>query len=227
MGDTTDFMIGNEVSCTDGTCGELKRVVVDPIAHKLTHLVVEPKHKREGGRLVPVDLVTSTENGIHLSCTTTQFEALEDAEETEFLPGQGEDWGYGRDQSLAWPYYPLGMGSVGLGGIEGMGSNWGLGQVGIGPQAITYDRVPVGEVEVRRGEHVHASDGAIGKVKGLVVDPGDGHVTHVLLDEGHLWGQKRVAIPIGAVKDHDDGVRLNLTKDQVRDLPTVEVGEHD
>ncbi len=49
--------------------------------------------------------------------------------------------------------------------------------------------------------------------------------THVLLDEGHLWGQKRVAIPIGAVKDVEDGVRLNLTKDEVRDLPAVEVDE--
>jgi hypothetical protein len=48
-------------------------------------------------------------------------------------------------------------------------------------------------------------------------------VTHVLLDEGHLWGKKRVAIPISAVKDVKGGVRLNLTKDQVRDLPAVEL----
>lgn len=34
------------------------------------------------------------------------------------------------------------------------------------------------------------------------------------------------AIPIGAVTGLDDGVRLNLTKDAVRDLPAVEL-EHD
>jgi hypothetical protein len=94
------------------------------------------------------------------------------------------------------------------------------------PVVVTNDRVPLGEVEVRRGEHVFATDGAIGRVRGLVIHPGDHCVTHVLLDEGHLWGQKRVAIPIGAVKDADDGVRLNLTKDEVRDLPPVEVDEH-
>jgi hypothetical protein len=33
------------------------------------------------------------------------------------------------------------------------------------------DCVPVGEVEVRRGEHVHATDGDIGLVEGLVIDP--------------------------------------------------------
>jgi hypothetical protein len=46
-------------------------------------------------------------------------------------------------------------------------------------------------------------------------------VTHILLDEGHLWGKRQVAIPIGAVADFSDGVRLSLTKDEVRDLPLV------
>jgi hypothetical protein len=36
-----------------------------------------------------------------------------------------------------------------------------------------------------------------------------------------------VAIPISAVKDVEDGVRLNLTKDDVRDLPPVQVDEHE
>jgi hypothetical protein len=44
-------------------------------------------------------------------------------------------------------------------------------------------------------------------------------VTHILLDEGHLWGKRRVAIPIGAVAGFSDGVRLSLTRDEVRDLP--------
>jgi len=50
-------------------------------------------------------------------------------------------------------------------------------------------------------------------------------VTHVLLDDGHLWGKKRVAIPISAVKQVDEGLRLNLAKDQVRDLPAVDLDD--
>ena len=46
-------------------------------------------------------------------------------------------------------------------------------------------------------------------------------MTHVLLDEGHLWGKRRVAIPISAVADFSDGVRLSLAQDAVRDLPTA------
>ncbi len=226
MNETRDFTIGSEVVCSDGVCGDLKRVVVDPVARTLTHLVVEPRHRRRTGHLVPIDLVDSTANEIRLRCTTSEFEALEDAEETHFLPGASGRWGYEQGEMLSWPYYGLGMGGgMGMGGI-GMDGGMVMG-VDPGPQAITSDRVPAGEVEVRRGEHVHASDGTIGRVQGLVIDPGDHHVTHVLLDEGHLWGEKRVAIPISAVRGVDDGVRLSLTKDEVRDLPPVDLDHHD
>ena len=66
---------------------------------------------------------------------------------------------------------------------------------------------------------VHASDGEIGKVEGLVVDPAHGHVTHVLLQEGHLWGRKQVAIPIGAVERLGEGIAVNLTKTRDRGSP--------
>ncbi len=216
MSETTEFIIGSEVSCSDGACGELRRVIVDPIARTLTHLVVEPRHRRGTGHLVPIALAASTAKEIRLRCTTAEFEALTDAEETQFLPGASGQWGYGQQQMLSWPYYGLGMRALGAGAGMGMAA---------GPEAITYDRVPVGEVQVRRGEHVHATDGAIGRVQGLVIDPSDHHVTHVLLDQGHLWGHKRVAIPISAVAGVDDGVRLHLTKDEVRDLPPVDL-EH-
>jgi hypothetical protein len=45
----------------------------------------------------------------------------------------------------------------------------------------------------------------------------------VLLQEGHLFGRKEVAIPITAVVAIDDGIRLNLTKEDVQNLPPVEV----
>jgi sporulation protein YlmC with PRC-barrel domain len=181
----------------------LTRVVVDPVARVLTHLVVDPRHRRGTGRLVPVELVESTAGEIALACTLAEFKALEAAEETQFLPGATGEWSYGQGEMFSSPYFGLGR------GIR---------------VASTYDRVPVGEVEVRRGEQVHATDGEIGHVRGLVIDASDNHVTHVLLDEGHLWGQKRVAIPIGAVKEvADDGVWMTLTKDQIRDLPPVDV----
>jgi sporulation protein YlmC with PRC-barrel domain len=227
MSGATQFIIGSEVACSDGACGDLRRVVIDPVARAITHLVVEPRHPPRQSRLVPIDRVASTGDEIRLLCTKAQFGVLEAAEETEFLPGASGDWGYEQDQMLSLPYFRLGSMGIGMGGMGGVGmgaTGIPLTDVGtIRPRVITTDHVPAGEVEVRRGEHVHATDGAIGRVRGLVIDPNDHHVTHVLLDEGHLWGQKRVAIPIGAVRRVDDGVRLKLTKNEVRDLPPVDV----
>jgi sporulation protein YlmC with PRC-barrel domain len=211
MSAAAEFTIGSDVACTDGICGELKRVVVDPVARTLTHLVVEPKHQQGAGRLVPIDLAESTSAEIRLRCTLAEFEALEAAEETRFLPGASGEWGYAQGQILSWPYYGLGAGGMGLGYMDA------------GPQPIIEDRVPVGEVELRRGERIHASDGTIGRIHGLVIDRGDHRVTHILLDEGHLLNKKRVAVPIGAVQGVEDGVRLNLTRDEVRDLPPVDL----
>jgi len=199
----TVFTIGADASCTDGVCGEVIRVVVDPIAREVTHLVVEPKHRSGLGRLVPLDLVDVSAGEVRLRCTRQVFEDLDAAEETQFLPGTLGYLGYGPDQMLFWPYYGVGSGNVS------------------GP--VTFDTVPVGEVAIRRGEQVHATDGDIGRVQGLVIDSSNRRVTHVLLQEGHLWGRKEVAIPIGAVAAVDEGIRLTITKQEVEDLPPVDI----
>jgi uncharacterized protein YrrD len=77
---------------------------------------------------------------------------------------------------------------------------------------------------VVRHESVHAVDGEIGRVEGFVVDPADNRVTHVLLQEGHLWGRKEVAIPVSAVASVDSGIRLNISKKQVEGLPPLSSG---
>ena len=211
MPETTPFTIGADVSCSDGACGKVSRLVVDPVARAVTHLVVEPGHWHGPGRLVPLGLADATAGEIRLRCTLADFEKLDPAEETQFLPGTPGYLGYDPEQVLSMPYYGMGM---------GMGMSGGGNYV---PQTVTYDTVPLDEVEVRRGEHVHATDGHIGKVQGLVIDPDSHRVTHVLLQEGHLWGRKEVAIPIGAVTGVDDGIRLNITKQQVQDLPPVDI----
>jgi sporulation protein YlmC with PRC-barrel domain len=212
MTETTPFTIGADARCSDGVCGEVSRVVVDPIAPAVTHLVVEPKGRQGLGRLVPVDLVEATAGEIRLRCTVAEFEKLDSAEETQFVPGTRGYAAYGPEQVLTWPYSSLG----------GAASVRGDAVAGVS-QTITFDTIPMGEVAVRRGEPVHATDGDIGRVQGLVIDPRNHHVTHVLLQEGHLWGRKEVAIPISAVVGVDDGIRLNITKHQVQDLPPVDI----
>ena len=74
-----------------------------------------------------------------------------------------------------------------------------------------------------RDKRVYATDGEIGRVEGLVIDPGNHHVSHVLLQAGHLFGRREVAIPIGAVTGVMDSVQLNITKQQAENLPPVNI----
>jgi sporulation protein YlmC with PRC-barrel domain len=201
------FTIGVSARCSDGECGEVSRVVIDPVARKLTHIVVEPKHRQGLGRLVPLDLVDSSKGELTLRCTVDEFQRLELAEETDFLPGTIDYQGYDSERVWSLPYLALGPGSTTL--------------------PVTYDKLPLGEVAVRRGVPVHATDGEIGKVQGLVIDAGDHHVTHVLLQEGHLWGREEVAIPISAVVDFGPEIRLSITKQEVEDLPSVDLDHSD
>ncbi|HYB27527.1 MAG TPA: PRC-barrel domain-containing protein [Solirubrobacteraceae bacterium] len=214
MSRTAEFDIGCEVACSDGVCGVLSRVVVDPVAQAVTHLVVEPRHRRAGGHLVPIKYVVATGKRIELTCTLAQFAQFEDAQETDYLPASGDVIGYGSKDVLTLPLWSLHRGGYGPASMPLMRSS---------PGVERRDWVPLGEVDVRRGEAVHAADGEIGRVEGLVIEPDDHHVTHILLEEGHLWGQKRVAIPISAVTRVGDTIRLTLKKDEVRDLPPVDV----
>ena len=210
MAEEEGFRIGAEASCSDGLGGKVSRLVMDPVALTVTHLVIEPKHRAEPGRLVPVHLVDTTADHLRLRCSIAEFDKLELAEETELAEGLDYAGGYGQAEAVQ------SFGGMGSMGGSGMGIGMGLGH---SAPVVVHDVVPLGETDVQRGESVHALDGEIGKVQGFLVDPGDNHITHVLLQEGHLWGRKEVSIPISAVIGADAGIRLNITKKQVEDLP--------
>ena len=200
MAGTTALTVGADVSCSDGVCGKVSRLVVDPRARAVTHLVVNDLRLK--GRLVPVSLVDvdAATGQIRLSCAAAEFEKLQPADVTVSLLDNDADPENGNDQLLLYS----------------------VGRRLLDPPTATYSTLPSGEVAVCGGEHVHAADGDIGQIQGLVIDPGSHHVTHVLLQEGHVFGRKVVAVPIGAVTGvTQDGIQLNITKQQVKDLPSA------
>jgi sporulation protein YlmC with PRC-barrel domain len=203
----TQFTLGGKALCSDGPCGEVRRIIINPAGGTVTHLVVTPKQRHQPGRLVPVDLVDTEVSEIRLRCTIAEFGQLDPAEVTELVEGEGDG------PASAPPPKPATMTSVG-----GMSSNYRMPKPA---QTIVQEVVPAGETQVRHGERVHAADGEIGRVQGFLVDPDDHQVTHVLLQEGHLWGRKEVAIPMRAVAGIDDGIQLHITKQQVENLPAV------
>ena len=213
----TLLKIGAVAVGTDGYRGEVRAAVIDPVAATVTHVAVEPEGRSGLARLVPLNLaeaeadtddndVRAAPGKLRLRCTEAEFMALDPAEETlaEFAVGQ------------TVPVQLIPPGWRGTGEPEAQG-----GDILRIPERETVDVSPTGEVEEHGGDHVHATDGDIGRLRGFRLDPASGRVTHVLLGEGHLWGRKEVAIPFDKVAGFDQGIKLSLTKKQVQDLPAA------
>jgi hypothetical protein len=136
MAGTTLLTIGADVGCTDGVGGKVSRLVIDPRARTVTHLVVNDRQFQ--GRLVPVSLVDVATGQIRLRWTIAEFGKLGHAEVTVPLQDNDADPDSSYDQSQ-WR-------SV-------------ASRLLADPPSVSYDTLPAGEVGVRGGEHVHATDG--------------------------------------------------------------------
>lgn len=207
--------IGSRVDCADETLGKLVDVVIDPTSKRVTHLVVEADHDPQLARLVPVELAERGDTSsatVRLSATAETVAQLPPVREVSYLrldgfPVDDPEWDVGIEEVLALPYCP---------------------EYDLEPMPVdyvaTYDRIPKHEVEIRRASAVGSADGhQLGHVDGFLVD-GDALITHVVLEQGHPWERREVAIPIGAVAlVENDAVTLSLRKDEVAELPPVEI----
>lgn len=217
--------LGSPVHCTDGEYGELADIVVDPIKKRVTHVVVQPQHRHDLARLIPIERAQSMgddEGAIRLDFTIDEVNHLEPLQRSAYLrvgetPVEDPDHQVGIENMLALPYYESLTPGGGLGTtMPAMAYDDHMTEI--------YDRVPKDTIEIRRSSAVISSDDhSLGHVDGFVVDSEDG-ITHLVLEHGHLWGKREITVPIGAVASiENDVVNLSLTKDQVGDLKSVPV----
>jgi len=199
-----DIPVNAEVYCGDGLCGQSTYLIVNPVSQQVTHLVVKEKQATHAERLVPVNLVTeTTHDQVRLGCTQDELARMETFIETEYIREGIPDYERYEDSYMVWPYrVPEVTKTV----------------------AVRHKRVPHGELAVGRGARVHAGNGRIGRVDEFLVDPQDGHITHLILREGHLWGQKDVTIPISEIERIEENVvHLKLNKRDVGKLPAIPI----
>ena len=205
-----------EVTCTDGNCGKSSHVIINPLDRSITHVVVEyDSFSDSNKRLVSLDKITeTTDKSIQLKCTTQELTEMERFTETHYINSDTAEYtafdplaeqSFNELDSFSmWPY------------VYSQSSVYSI--------PVEEERVPLGEIAVRRGADVEATDGHVGKVCEFVIDPTDGHITHLVLREGHLWSEKELTLPLSAVDRMDEyAVYLNLNKKTVKSLPAIPV----
>jgi hypothetical protein len=177
-----DIPLNAQVEYTDGvvwhTVGRCVCVLINPIHDQVTHLVVKEDSSPNTELIVPVDLVAETTvDTIRLQCNKDELEKMDPFIKTTFveekLPVNALSYGSGFGNELGpnfyWPYASF-DGTIKM--------------------PVEHLQVPPGELAVRRGTRVEATDGYVGKVDEFVVNPANDHITHLVMREGHLWARK-------------------------------------
>ena len=177
-------------------------MILDPLKREITHLVLRAHRFPHTERLVPVDLVAwTTEDEVHLRCSTTDTEKLDTFLEGRFVEApQGDPYPVGLD--IAIPYLWPSVSPPGR-------------------VVVTQERIPRDELAVRRNIEVDATDGRVGRVEAFLVDRDDDHITNVVVRAGHL-ARREFAVPVSEVAEiSEDRVALRLDRRAVQHLPRV------
>ena len=198
-----EFPLDVQVHCTDGRCGRSTHIILNPTTEQVTHIVVRERQPSRIEHLVPLKLIAHTAaEVILLNCTLEVFASLEPFNQTEFVYGDLPHHAMDPKLTLLWPYVVPAKRTV----------------------SAKVRPIPPGELAVRRGARVRATDGRVGRVDVFLVDPESGHITHLRLREGHPWGEKQVCIPVSAI-DHikEKVVHLKIDKKTIEAMPSIPV----
>jgi len=204
-----ELRVGATVRGRDSDLGQLDAVIIDPTTRAITHLVVT--HDRLGPRLLVAEsaVVQADADVVVVDLDDDGLDACERFDAPNYnIPGEDfdhADVAFDPDALFLEPYAtPM--------------DGWVL---------TSHERVPKGEVAIRRGSEVFTSDGTkVGHVDEFLVDPGDGHITHVVLREGRIR-HVDVVVPVGAATGiEDDRVVLDLDLTAVDALDKIPVRRH-
>ena len=197
------FPLDVDVHCADGLCGRSTHIILNPVTEQVSHIVVKEDQPPGVERLVSVKLVASTAaEVILLSCTKDIFAKLESFNQPNFIYTDVPQHATDPSLTLLWPFV-------------------------VPVKRIVDDkvrRIPPGELAVRRGARVRATDGWVGRVDEFIVGPISGNITHLVLREGHPWKEKDITIPVDQIEHiKENTVYLKIDKNTIASMPGVAV----
>ena len=186
------------VSCTDGRCGTSVAVTFNEATGVISHLIVEDGSGRQ--RFVPMHMVAEADREeVRLSCAARQLEDLPLFMVREYVERAEQQSGDWADDEGEWED------GVDVSSFERSPLDTGV--------PFEVERIPEGETGFYRGTEIEATDGHVGRVGALVVEPETGKITHLVLRKGRLWRKQNIRIPLTAVESSEpETVYLNVSK---------------
>ena len=203
------------VVCVDGECGKSSHIIIERNSQKVTHFVVKVGNVLDSHKyLVSVDrVIRTTPKSVALDCTKKELSAMPSFTQMQFLnpithkyealENFSDEAIASRNSYLAWSD-PSMLGDT---------------STDIFSIPVESELIPEGEIAIHRGASIEATDGHIGKIEEFLVDPSDRHLTHLVLEKGHLWHKKELTLPMSAIARMDEEhIYLNIDKATVKSL---------
>jgi len=201
-----DIPIDADVVCYDGSLGKSSYIIVDLVSEQLTHFVVKTDHPSRQF-VVPIKMIRDTDRTvILLDCHKEDVYQLPLFEESHFngydaynsvppLPSPGMSPSY----TMYHPYRTAESGTQG----PTRESSWA-------------------RLAVNKGAMVLATDGKVGKIDELLIDPETHRVTHLILRQHFILNKWIVTIPVSEIERAEvDTIFLKIDKQTVEALPAV------
>jgi len=187
--------LGAQVQCTDGYGGNVTRLTLDPLARRLTHLVVQDYTVPAVEHLVPIGRVAgTTHDRVRLECTRETLAALEPFADERYIRSNASDY---------QPFYAVDP----------------FAEFEAKHIPLVTEQIPPGELAIQGGAQVMASDGPAGEVIAFVVEDASGALSSIVVRLGDWLTRREQLIPIAAVEwIGSRALYLTLARDQIATL---------
>ncbi|MEO7337422.1 MAG: PRC-barrel domain-containing protein [Caldimonas sp.] len=231
-------MEGYAVSATDGVIGHVKDFYLDDEAWVIRYLVVDTGGWLSSRKVLVSPIAMGTPNReqklLPASITREQVKNSPDIDTDKPVSRQHEMTYSGY---YDYPYYWGGIGYWGGGMYPGLMMMPGYVGVGGLDSSSDEEQQEMARRESARheqedphlrscnavvGYHIHASDGEIGHVSGMLIDEQTWAVRYLVVDTGNWWlGHKVLIAPqwIKSINWSDETVSVSMTCQAVKDAP--------
>lgn len=201
-----DIFLHADVYCSDGLVGESTYIIVDLVTERVTHVVVKTKQTHRE-YLVPLDMVSSADREtILVNCNKDEIDDLTPFQAAYF---------HGPDNYGGSPPVP----SAGTEASLTLYQPYRTAELG---KEAADVQPPAVQLAINKGAQVLATDGEVGMIDELVIDPKTHRITHLVLRKHNLVKKIEVTIPISEIERVEmDTVFLKIDKNAVASLPTV------
>lgn len=203
--------------------GRIERVVIDPLTHEISHVVVRQGLIFSEDKVISIELFhTATPDRAVLRQDIDNLQKLPRFEETHYVPlheaEAGETDPQGTPGGMLYWYPPVGLASHHAQTLYGTPAYPAIPR----QYYTSYDKqqIPEGTIALKEGARVFSADGEhVGEIERVIVEAENNDATHILLTQGLLLKDRKLIPTAWFSRVEEDEIHLAVNSQMIESLP--------